>query len=349
MTSITQKEYGTAPDGTAVYSFTLTNTNGMCAEILSYGCAVRRLVVPGGTGIPLDVVLGFDALEDYVRQDKYLGSVAGRVCNRIENGCFQLDGKIYRLFCNDGKNHLHGGREGFDKKAFIPAVQGEKLMLTYTSPDGEEGYPGSLTVTVVYSISEKNALRIEYRMCSDKDTLCSLTNHSYFNLNGHASGSILQHTVKINADYYTPANAFSIPGGGLAAVEGTPLDLRVPAVVGERIKKPFPQLLQANGFDCNYAVNGGETVFREAGCVQSTQSGVTLSVWSDLPGVQFYTGNFLKGAPRGKEGVLYQNHGGLCLETQYFPNAVNTPGFLSPLLKAGQKKTSVTEFRFGNI
>lgn len=348
MINITQTRFGTAPDGTAVDSFTLTNANGMCAEILSYGCAVRRLAVPGKTGRPIDVVLGFDTLDGYIRQEKYLGSIAGRVCNRIENGSFCLAGKTYRLFCNDGKNHLHGGKEGFDKKVFTPAVQGDTLSLTYISPDGEEGYPGTLTVTVDYTLREENTLRITYRVCSSKDTPCSLTNHSYFNLDGHASGSVLRHTVRINADYYMPANAASIPTGALTAVENTPLDLRVPAAIGERLEKPHPQLIRSSGFDCNYAVNGGETVFREAAVAQAAQSGITLSVWSDLPGVQFYTGNFLEGAPRGKEGVTYKNYDGFCLETQYFPNAVNCPAFLSPVLKAGEERTTVTELRFGN-
>lgn len=345
MASIIQKKFGTAPDGTAVYSFTITNENGMCAEILSYGCAVRRLLVPNKTGRLVDVVLGFDKLEDYISQNKYIGSIAGRVCNRIENGSFFLDGKTYRLFCNDGKNHLHGGREGFDKKVFSPAVHGEDLVLTYVSPDGEEGYPGTLTVTVTYSLTKENTLRITYRMRCSKDTPCSLTNHSYFNLDGHASGSILQHTVKINADHYTPVNAFSIPTGALVPVDGTPFDLRTPAVIAERLK----EFLYAGGFDCNYAGNGDTSVFREMAFVHGAESGITLSVWSDLPGVQFYTGNFLAGVPCGKEGVTYKDHSGFCLETQYFPNAVNCPSFLSPVLKAGEEKTTVTEFFFGNL
>lgn len=349
MYQIEKKPFGTAPDGKEVFLFTLTNENGMRAEILNYGCAVRALYVPDRTGVPTDVVLGYDGLDGYVRQDKYLGSIAGRVCNRIANGVFALNEKEYRLACNNGKNHLHGGIQGFDKKVFTPEIQGEKLCLCYTSPDGEEGYPGTLRVMVTYVLTQKNTLRISYRAISDKDTLCSLTNHSYFNLDGCAGGTVLKQNVRINADFYTPVSQTLIPDGTLATVEGTPLDLRAALPIGSRIGAEHSQFVFAGGFDFNYAVNGQAGQFREAAYGESLKSGITLSVWSGLPGIQFYTGNFLEGAPAGKRGVSYHNGDGFCLETQYFPDAVNHPDFISPFLPAGKEAEAVTEYRFGII
>lgn len=349
MNQIEKKPFGTAPDGKEVSLFTLVNRNGMRAEILNYGCAVRALYVPGRMGVPTDVVLGYDMLDGYVRQDKYLGSVAGRVCNRIARGAFTLNGKRYRLACNDGENHLHGGTRGFDKKVFTPEIHRDKLCLSYTSPGGEEGYPGTLRVTVTYALTRDNALRISYKAISDEDTLCSLTNHSYFNLDGCAGGTAYNQNIKVNADFYTPVNQTLIPDGTLAPVDGTPLDLRTPVPVGSRMGAEHPQFAFAGGFDFNYAVNGQAGQFREAAYAESDKSGITLSVWSGLPGIQFYTGNFLEGAPTGKGGVSYRNGDGFCLETQYFPDAINHPDFLSPLLPAGKTAETVTEYRFGII
>ena len=349
MNHIEKKPFGTAPDGKEVFLFILVNENGMRAEILNYGCAVRALYVPDRTGVPTDVVLGYDGLDGYVRQDKYLGSIAGRVCNRIAKGLFTLNGKEYRLACNDGENHLHGGTEGFDKKVFTPEILVDKLCLSYTSPDGEEGYPGTLKVMVTYSLTRENTLRITYKAISDKDTLCSLTNHSYFNLDGCESGTAYSQNIRINADFYTPINKNLIPDGTLAPVEGTPLDLRRAVPLGSRIGAEHPQFSFAGGFDFNYVVNGHTGQFREAAYAQSARSGITLSVWSGLPGIQFYSGNFLEGAPAGKGGGPYHNGDGFCLETQFFPDAVNHPNFFSAFLPAGKTAETVTEYRFGLI
>lgn len=349
MIQIEKKPFGTAPDGKEVYLFILTNENGMHAEILNFGCALRALYVPDRTGKLTDVVLGFDGLEGYVRQGKYIGSIAGRVCNRIANGTFTLNGVEYRLACNDGKNHLHGGVVGFDKKVFTPEIQGDKLCLSYISPDGEEGYPGTLKLTVTYTLTQGDTLRISYSAISDRDTLCSLTNHSYFNLNGHAGGSILSQNVRINAELYTPIGQNAVPDGTLAQVDNTPLDLRKAVPIGSRIWSEHPQLALAGGFDFNYVVNGKAGQLREAAYAQSPKSGITLSVWSDLPGVQFYTANFLEEVPVGKDGAQYKNRSGFCLETQYFPDAVNHSSFLSPVLPAEKEAKSVTEYRFGII
>lgn len=349
MKKIEKKPFGFAPGGEQVYQYILTNENGMRVEILNYGCAVRALYVPDRAGVLTDVVLGYDGLDGYVRQDKYLGSIVGRVCNRIAGGAFTLNGIKYRLACNNGDNHLHGGTQGYDKKVFTPEIMGDRLCLSYTSPDGEEGYPGTLGVTVTYTLAKDNTLQIAYSAISDRDTLCSLTNHSYFNLDGHTGGSVLNQSVRINADFYTPVAQNAIPYGTLAPVGGTPLDLRTAVPIGSRIREKHPQLSYMGGFDFNFAVNGEARQLREAAYAESPKSGITLSVRSALPGIQFYTANFLEGVPAGKGGTQYQNYDGFCLETQFFPDAVNHPDFISPVLAAKKEFNTMTEYRFGII
>ena len=319
---------------------------GLSCEILTYGGALRCLNVPDRNGRSADVVLGFDSLEDYMEQTGFLGALIGRFGNRIGNAEFELDGKRYELFKNDGANHLHGGRRGFDKRIWkIEARDDTKLALSLVSEDGEEGYPGRLEVYVLYELKE-DALEISYRAFSDADTLCNLTNHAYFNLSGHDSGTVEKQLIKINASHYTPTDAGLIPTGEIADVTGTPMDLREPVVIGERADLDFEALRFGGGFDHNYAIDGADGTLRLAAVAESRETGIVLETWTTLPGVQFYSGNYLDGCPAGKGGAPYGKRSGLCLETQFFPDSPNRPGFPSALLRPGEEYAHQTEYRF---
>lgn len=306
---------------------------GLSCEILTYGGALRCLNVPDRNGRSVDVVLGFDSLEDYMEQTGFLGALIGRFGNRIGNAEFELDGKRYELFKNDGANHLHGGRRGFDKRIWkIEARDDTKLALSLVSEDGEEGYPGRLEVYVLYELKE-DALEISYRAFSDADTLCNLTNHAYFNLSGHDSGTVEKQLIKINASHYTPTDAGLIPTGEIADVTGTPMDLREPVVIGERADLDFEALRFGGGFDHNYAIDGADGTLRLAAVAESRETGIVLETWTTLPGVQFYSGNGMAGLPKGKNGAPYDRRWGFCLETQVYPDAPHHANFPSALLK----------------
>ena len=341
-----RKIFGTMPGGQKVEAITLRDGPYICT-ILTYGGAVQSLIVPDRAGKAVDVVLGMDTLEGYIRQDKYLGALVGRCANRTAGAAFPLNGTEYPLAANDGPNHIHGGRVGFDKKLWtVEGFTENTLTLSLTSPDGEEGYPGALTAEVTYRLSGVG-LEIGYLARSDADTVCNLTNHTYFNLSGHGSGSVENHLLKLNASRYTPIGPGLIPTGEIASVEGTPMDLRTPKRLGDGWSQDFEQLRLAGGYDHNWIIDGEPGVLRTFAKVCAPDTGIALELEATLPGVQLYTGNFLEGCPPGKGGAVYGKRAGFCLETQFFPDAIHHPQFPSPILRAGEPWRHTARFRFG--
>ena len=344
MTTIRASEFGRLPSGEAVDLYTLTNGSGMLAQITNYGAMLTQLHVPDKTGQIADVVLGFDNLPAYLAGHPYLGPTIGRVGNRIASGRFTLDGKSYELARNEnGVHHLHGGKKGFDKafwKAEPLAGTGQaSVKFTYRSVDGEEGFPGNLDVTVVYTLTDANELKIEYAATTDQPTPVNLTNHSYFNLAGAGSGDILSHDLMIAADRYTPADQTLIPTGQIAEVRGTPLDFTRPMAIGAR----FAQV--PGGYDHNFVLNGGGGKLALAARLRDPKTGRTMEVLTTEPGIQFYSGNFLDGSAKGIGGA-YRKHYGLCLETQHFPDSVNKPDWPTIILRPGETYGHVTVHRF---
>jgi aldose 1-epimerase len=345
----TRADFGKTRDGVSVSIYTLTNQNGVTARITNYGGIVVSLQTPDRNGRMADIVLGFDALDGYLTHPgTFFGALVGRYANRIGHARFLLEGREYRLEKNDGDNSLHGGSRGFDKRVWTPReLPDGGLELTYLSKDGEDGYPGNLTATAVYHLSDANELRIDYSATTDKDTVVNLTNHSYFNLKGAGSGDILGHRLLLNADRFTPVDAGLIPTGELRSVHGTPLDFRKSTEIGARIEAADEQLKLAKGYDHNWVLNGNGAGLNLAARVEEPSTGRTLEVLTTQPGVQFYTGNFLDGSIRGKGGKAYGRRSGFCLETQHFPDSPNRPAFPSTELKPGQRFQSTTVFRFG--
>lgn len=345
---IKKRVFGKTPEGVPVDIFTLENKNGMAAEILSLGGIIVSLKVPDRKGVPEDITLGFDRLEDYLAPGPFFGALIGRHANRIEKAEFELNGVTYQLAVNDGKNHLHGGFKGFDKKVWnaeiLPKGDSQVLQLTYRSADGEENYPGNLDVKVLYSLSEQNELGIEYYAVSDKDTVINLTNHAYFNLKGHASGDVLGHQLYINADRFTPTDAESIPTGEFAEVKGTPMDFTKLTPVGEGIDSRYEQIVFGKGYDHNWVLKTNGKLSEKAAEVYEPYSGRVMEVYTTKPGVQFYSGNYLNCT--GKGNATYTKRSGLCLETQYFPNAMKHKHFPSPILKAGEEYKHTTIYKF---
>ncbi|MFN7946423.1 MAG: aldose epimerase family protein [Blastocatellia bacterium] len=345
---ITKQVYGKTADGRSVDIYTLTNDKGIEARIINYGGIVVSLRVPDNKGQMGDVVLGFDDLESYLTKNPYFGALIGRYGNRIAKGRFTLDGKEYKLATNNGENHLHGGIKGFDKQLWkakpFTTKQGPALELSYVSKDGEEGYPGKLSVTVVYTLTSDNSLRIDYTATTDKDTVVNLTNHSYFNLAG--SGDILGHQLVINADKFTPVDAGLIPTGELRNVKGTPFDFTAPHSIGERIEAPDEQIVFGKGYDHNFVLNNWDKTLRQQVRVYEPTTGRVMEVFTTEPGVQFYSGNFLDGTLTGKGGKVYQRRYGFCLETQHFPDSPNHPNFPTTTLKKGETYRTTTIYRF---
>ena len=337
--------FGQTSQGQPVRSYSLENKNGARAVLIDYGAALQSLCFKDRRGEPVDLVQGFDSVEGYENQDAYIGATIGRVANRIGGSRFSLGGKEYRLYPNDGENHLHGGKKGFDKFVWQSDTGEDFVRFSRLSPHGEEGYPGRLTARVTYRLSG-GALRIDYAAVSDRDTLCNLTNHTYFNLSGHQSGPVLEQSVQLFASAYTPTDAGSIPTGEVAPVEGTPMDLRAGLPIGARVDEDFPQLTLAGGYDHNWAVDGPAGTLRPAARAWSPATGITLEVSTTLPGVQFYSGNYLDGCPAGKGGAPYARRWGFCLETQFFPDAIHHPNFLQPVLRPGETWAHTTVFQF---
>ncbi len=346
---IDSRHFGCMPDGRDVTAYELEHDSGMRCEILDLGGIVTKLFAPDRRGSYADVVLGCDDVESCL-QAPYFGALIGRFGNRIGGGRFSLDGVSYQLETNDGDNHLHGGVTGFDKVLWkAEASEGEEgptLKLRYRSPDGDAHYPGNLDVEVVYTLIA-NGLRIAYEAVTDAPTIVNLTNHSYFNLDGHDAGSVLDHELRIDADRFTPVSAALIPTGELALVEGTPFDFRVQAPIGERVDRTDDeQIVRGGGIDHNFVLNAAGTFARSAK-VYAPVSGRTLEVWTDQLGVQIYTGNFLDGSVVGKGGTAYPKRAAICLETQHFPDAPNQPAFPSVVLRPGETYCTTTEYRFG--
>ena len=339
------KPFGILPDETPVHLIPLKNGD-MTAEILTYGATVRSLTVPGADGKPLDVVLGYDTLEDYVNHNVFFGALIGPFGNRIGGAKFTLGGKTYALAVNDGPNNLHSGPLGFDRKVWEILSAGTSFVtLGVCHEDGEGGFPGKLQVRVTYRL-EPDGLAIEYQAITDKDTLCNLTNHSYFNLASQGEGTILDHAICLNADFYTPTDRGSIPTGEVAKVEGTPMDLREPTVIGDHIDDAFDQLTWAGGYDHNWVLKGEAGCLRPIASVRCPRTGLTMTVESDQPAVQFYAGNYIPDGMPGKQGKTYLRRGGLCLETQTFPDAPNHPHFPTATLRKGETYRRKTVYRF---
>jgi aldose 1-epimerase len=347
-TPVTSKPFG-AVAGKPVELYTLKNTNGAVAKIMTYGGIVQSLEVPDKDGKLVDVVLGYDQLDDYVTNNPYFGALIGRYGNRIGGGKFTLNGTTYTLATNNGPNHLHGGVKGFDKVIWsakpMCTQDGPALELTYRSPDMEEGYPGNLEVTAVYALTDANELKVTFTARTDKDTVCNLTHHSYFNLSG--GGTILDHLCYINADKTTPVDSGLITTGEIKPVDGTPFDFRKPTAIGDRINDPDVVLQYGPGYDHNWVVNQkqpGELTLQAR--VTSPKTGIIMEVLSDEPCLQFYAGNFLDGTIKGKGGVVYQKRTGLCLEPQHAPDSPNKPNWPSVVLKPGQTFHNTIIYKF---
>lgn len=345
--NIYKQLYGRTPDGQDVDIYTLTNDRGMEAKIATYGGTLVSLTAPDRNGKFDDVVLGFEYLENYFRSSPFFGCLVGRFANRIANAKFTLNGVECSLAVNDGPNSLHGGKKGFDKVVWqadeIVTSDAASLALGYISKDGEEGYPGTLSVIVVYTLLNDNSLRIDYTATTTKDTVLNLTNHTYFNLAG--AGDILSHKLMLAADQFTPVNSTLIPTGELASVAGTPLDFRQLTTIGDRINDKHEQMVLGGGYDHNFVVRGDAGTLRPAARVYEPNTGRLMDVSTTEPGVQFYSGNFMKEVI-GKRGAKYDYRGGLCLETQHFPDSPNQPDFPSTVLKPGETFKSTTVFAF---
>lgn len=328
--------------------YVLTNTNGMSVTVLNYGATLARLEVPDRRGKIEDVLLGHEKLSDFVGGRFYFGATIGRYANRIARGRFSLDGKDYQVTVNSKGNMLHGGLVGFDKKFWNTKVEGEKNAVEFSlvSPDGDEGFPGTMEVKVVYEVNDNNELCIHYRATADKTTVVNLTNHAYFNLTGNPAVSILDHILTINSETFTPTDSFSIPIGEIKSVVGTPMDFTSPCVIGSRIEDNDIQLQQSKGYDHNYVLKHFNGSVRTAATVYEPLSGRFMEVLTDQPGLQFYSGNYLDGTLRGKKGIYYQSRAGLCLECQHFPNAPNEENFPSVILKPGDVYTQNTTYKF---
>ena len=341
---IEKSEFGKLSDGNAVTQYTLTNKNGMVAKVIDYGAILTELDVPDRTGKKADVVLGFKDINDYVNRSPFFGATAGRYANRIAKGKFTLDGKEYTLFVNNGPNSLHGGKKGFDKQMWkaepSETTEGPSIKFTYVSADGEEGYPGALSTACTYTLGNDNSLKIQFVATTDKPTVLNLTNHSYFNLAGEGTGTILDHVLTINADRYCVVDDTLIPTGELRPVKGTPMDFTTPHALGERIAQV------PGGYDHNYCLNspGAKPAF--AVRANDPRSGRVLEVWTTQPGVQLYTGNFLDGSLKGPSGQTYPKNAGFCLETQHYPDTPNHPDFPTTTLRPGETYDQTTIWKF---
>jgi aldose 1-epimerase len=347
-----KEPFGKTPDKQDADLFVLTNATGTEVAITNYGAAVVSVKVPDRAGKLGDVVLGYDTVDGYVSNKVFMGAIVGRYGNRIAHAKFTLGGITYNLTPNNGENTLHGGPHGFYKVLWqakeISSQEGPTLELNYLSPDGEEGYPGNLAVKVIYILAaRRNELRIEYKATTDKETVLNLTNHSYFNLAGQGEGDVLNHKIMIDANRFTPVDAGSIPTGELRSVKGTPFDFTKPTPIGARLEQDDEQLRFGRGYDHNWVLNSGDkATLSLAARVYEPKTGRVLEVWTTEPGMQFYTGNFLDGTIRGKDGKIYRQRYGLCLETQHFPDSPNKPDFPSTVLKPGREFRSTTVFRF---
>jgi aldose 1-epimerase len=349
--SIEKTPFGTLPDGTAVELYTLSNGQNMSVGILTYGGVVQAINVPDRDGNLANVALGFAKLDDYLTKSPYFGNITGRYANRIAKGQFTLEGTAYELATNNGPNALHGGVSGFDKMLWsateVNGPDGVGVALTYTSPDGEEGYPGTLATKVTYTVTEANELKIEYEATTDKTTIVNLTNHTYFNLAGEGSGTILDHELTLNASAFTPVDETLIPTGEIAKVQGGPMDFTTPTRIGERIREGDKQLVFGRGYDHNWVLDKPEPgSLSLAARLSEPTTGRVMEVKTTEPGIQFYAGNFLDGSLVGTGGKMYRQSDGLCLETQHFPDSPNQASFPSTVLNPGEVYKTTTVYAF---
>jgi aldose 1-epimerase len=352
--TVTVESFGTTSEGKAVNVYTLTNDRGVEMRVIDYGGIILSLRVPDREGRLADIVLGYDSLQGYLKESPYFGALIGRYGNRIAGGRFTLDGQTYTLARNNGPNHLHGGEKGFDKVVWQvePFERGDDvgLVLTYTSPDGEEGYPGTLQARVTYTLTDNNEVVFDYRATTDKATPVNLTQHSYFNLAGPGPQTILEHVVLLAADRFTPVDSTLIPTGELRAVDGTPFDFRTPTAIGARIAENDVQLRYGRGYDHNFVLNRPAGAAADeptlAARVHEPTSGRVMEVLTTEPGLQFYTGNFLDGTLTGKYGVVYRHRTGFAMETQHFPDSPNQPHFPSTIVRPGEEYRTRTVYRF---
>ncbi|XP_072167515.1 galactose mutarotase-like isoform X2 [Diadema setosum] len=337
---VTVEEYGRTKNNQLVEKYTITNKNGVTAKLINFGASLTELWVPDKNNQTADVVLGWPDLKDYEKNSFYFASVVGRVANRIAKGSFTIDGVKYQLAINNGPNTNHGGIDGFFHKLWAGSIEGEdSVKFTYVSADGEEGFPGEVTTSATYQLTDDNRLVISFIATTTKSTPINLTNHSYFNLAGHNGGTILDHVIQINAEQYTPLDDTSVPTGEIAPVKDTVFDLREPTRIGDRIHDA-PGL----GFDNNFCVKSS----LEEPCARVThpESGRCMEMFTTKPGIQFYSANYLDDTARGKEGITYPKHGALCLESQYYPNAINQPNFPNSVLKPGETYKHTTVYKF---
>jgi aldose 1-epimerase len=343
-----KESFGTLQDGKEVFLYTLTNAKGMSASVMNYGGIIVSLTAPDKNGSFEDVVLGYDNLTSYVRNNPYFGALIGRFGNRIAKGKFTLDGQVYTLPANNGPNHLHGGR-GFDKVFWdiAPTADSTGLILTYTSADGEQGYPGTLTTKVVYTLTDNNEFKIDYEATTDKKTIVNLTQHTYFNLSGDKHAPIKDHALQLDAPYFLPVDNTLIPTGELKSVKGTPFDFTASTIIGDKIDADDAQIKAGGGFDhCWVFENAATPSVRKIATLYEKESGRVMEVLTDQPAIQFYSGNFLDGRIKGKKGVAYAHRSGLCLETQHFPDAPNQPAFPSTVLAPGETYKTTTIYKF---
>lgn len=345
---IKKEIFGHLNDGREVHLFTVRNDKGMEMKVTDYGATVVSLTAPDRNGNYKDVVLGYDKLEDYVKGDSYFGAIVGRYGNRIAKGKFKIGNEEYQLPINNGQNSLHGGTTGFNKVVWNAKEdsQNNSITFTYVSPDKDQGYPGTLTTNVTYTLTNNNELKIDYNAVTDKTTIINLTHHSYFNLTGDPKNTILKHEIEIKADKFTPVDSTLIPTGELADVKNTPFDLRKMTPVGLNINADNEQLKRGRGYDHNWVLNNYDGSVREAANVYEPESGRLLEVLTDQPGIQFYSGNFLDGSATGKNGIAYNFRTGLCLEAQHYPDSPNKPEFPSVILKPGETYKQTTIYRF---
>lgn len=347
---ITKEAWGEI-EGKPVSLYTLTNNKGLVVKISDYGGIIVSVMAPDKDGNHDDVVLGFDTVEEYPEKSQYFGCITGRYANRIALGKFTLDGTEYTLATNNEPNHLHGGVKGFDKQIWETTSSqsefGARLTMKWTSPDGDEGYPGTLPCVVTYTLTDNNELRIDYEATTDKPTVLNLTNHAYFNLSGAGSGTILDHDLMIRADRFCAIDETAIPLAGVADVEGTPFDFRQPTRIGERIEADNVQLKNGLGYDHNWCIKGSrDGRLQHVATLSEATTGRTLEVHTTEPGLQFYCGNFLDGM-KGKGGKTYEYRGALCLEAQTYPDSPNRPDYPSPVLRPGETYAQTTIYKFG--
>ena len=344
------QHYGTTSDGQDVEEYTLTNANGMEVKLISYGGIITSIRVPDRDGNMVNVTLGFDNLADYEARNPYFGTITGRYANRIANASFSLDGKQYTLAQNDGSNSLHGGNDGFNSRVWKASeTEDNGVQFQYLSPDGEEGYPGNLDVTVTYTVTADNGIRIHYKAKTDAPTVINLTNHALFNLEGEGAGNIEDHILMLNADQYTPVDPTSIPTGELATVEGTPFDFRLPKPLAPGQRSSHEQIIRASGYDHNFVLNRSDEADRSlimAARMYEPKAGRILEVWTTEPGIQLYAGNFLDCTLVGPSGRLYRPCDGFALETQHYPDSPNQPDFPTTVLRPGEVYDTTTIYKF---